>query len=86
MSESDSIVTVVNLISPSGLKVSVPSMFIFSIVVGALPGERATTSTPMKDTGTNRINKTADIAKSNNPKKIFSLFFIGLRLVFFVNS
>ena len=86
MSESDSIVTVVNLISPSGLKVSVPSMLIFSIVVGALPGERATTSTPMKDTGTNRINKTADIAKSNNPKKIFSLFFIGLRLVFFVNS
>ena len=86
MSESDSIVTVVNLISPSGLKVSVPSMFIFSIVVGALPGERATTSTPMKDTGTNRINITADIAKSNNPKKIFSLFFIGLRLVFFVNS
>jgi len=86
VSESDSIVTVVNLISPSGLKVSVPSMFIFSIVVGALPGERATTSTPMKDTGTNRINKTADIAKSNNPKKIFSLFFIGLRLVFFVNS
>ncbi len=86
MSESDSIVTVVNLISPSGLKVSVPSMFIFSIVVGALPGERATTSTPMKDTGTNRINKTVDIAKSNNPKKIFSLFFIGLRLVFFVNS
>ncbi len=86
MSESDSIVTVVNLISPVGSKVFVPSMFIFSIVVGALPGERATTSTPMKETGTNRINKTADIAKSNSPRKIFSLFFIGLRLVFFVNS
>jgi len=54
--------------------------------VGALPGERATTSTPMKDTGTNRINKTADIANSNNPKKIFSLFFIGLRFVFFSDS
>ena len=86
MSESDSIATVVNLISPTGSKVSVPSMFIFSIVVGALPGERATTSTPMKETGTNRINKTADIARSNNPKKIFSLFFIGVRLVSFVNS
>ena len=61
-------------------------MFIFSIVVGARPGERATTSTPMKETGTNRINKTSDIARSNNPKKIFSLFFIGVRLVSFVNS
>ena len=61
-------------------------MFIFSIVVGALPGESATTSTPMNDTGTNRINKTADIAKSNTPKKIFSLFFIGLRLVCVLNS
>ena len=86
MSESDSIVTVVNLISPTGSNVSVPSMFIFSIVVGALPGESATTSTPMNDTGTNRINKTADIAKSNTPKKIFSLFFIGLRLVCVLNS
>ena len=86
MSESDSIDTVVNLISPTGSKVSVPCMFIFSIVVGALPGERATTSTPMKDTGTNRMNRTADIAKSNNAKKIFSLFFIGVRLVSFVNS
>ena len=75
-----------NLISPTDSKVSVPSMFIFSIVVGALPGESATTSTPMNDTGTNRINKTADIAKSNIPKKIFSLFFIGLRLVCVLNS
>ncbi len=86
MSESDSIVTVVNLISPTGSKVSVPSMLIFSIVVGALPGESATTSTPMNDTGTNRINKTVDITKSNTPKKIFSLFFIGLLLVCVLNS
>ena len=86
MSESDSIVTVVNLISPTDSKVSVPSMFIFSIVVGALPGESATTSTPMNDTGTNRINKTVDTAKSNTPKKIFSLFFIGLLLVCVLNS
>ena len=75
-----------NLISPTDSKVSVPSMFIFSIVVGALPGESATTSTPMNDTGTNRINKTVDIAKSNTPKKIFSLFFIGLLLVCVLNS
>lgn len=67
-----------NLISPSGAYVCVPSMFIFSMVVGALPGERATTSTPRNETGTNRMKSPVATAKINNPRKTFSDLFMAL--------
>ena len=54
-----------------------PSIFIFSIVVGALPGERATTSTPKNDTGTKRINNAVEMIKMIMNRSIFSFFPIG---------